>query len=415
MDWRAIGVVLGLLACAGCDGSAPTYHRDVAPTVMRHCAPCHDGSGLAPFRLSSFDDAYRERARIREAVVERTMPPWRASSSCAKYDGDWSLTDDQVATIAAWVDSGAREGTETSDPPGGPLTAGLSRVDLELRMPEDYAPKGGATDYRCFIAEWPRTTTQFVTGFRARPGNPALVHHAIAYVVRPEQRAIFQALDDADPGPGYDCPAGPGFVDRRVTWLGAWEPGSPGDEYPETTGFAVVPGSAIVIQMHYDTTTGGSGSDRTTFEFKLDDEVEREAEVIPWADPAWITTDDGMLIPAGERAVVHSYSADPTPLVSNGKPIVVRGVSLHMHELGTRGMLSIERSNGARECLLDIPRWDFDWQRSYLLRNPISLEPGDRLRIECQWDNSRPPLRDVRWGGGTTDEMCLGTMFITHQ
>jgi len=408
----AIAAVAGVAAAAGCGRAVPTYRQDIAPMVQRHCAPCHDGSGLAPFPLLTFDDVHRERDRVEAAVLDRSMPPWRASRSCADYQSDWSLTDAQIAAIVEWIDAGAPAGDDVTAPaPVTPLTAGLSRVDLELAMPVEYRPVRGPSDYRCFLVEWPGQVTQNVTGFRARPGSAAMVHHAIAYAVPPAQRAIFQELDDADPGPGYYCPAGPGFVDRRVSWIGAWEPGSMGDEYPAGTGFAVAPGSAIVIQMHYDTSHHAE-TDRSTFEFKLENQVEREAQVMPWADPAWITTDTGMLIPAGASGVVHAYSADPTPLVSGGQRILIRGASLHMHELGVRGALSIERANGERECLLDIPKWDFHWQRSYLLAEARALGPGDRLRMECEWDNPGP--RDVSWGGGTADEMCLGALFITR-
>lgn len=404
----------------------PTYHRDVEPIMRARCAPCHDGMGVAPFPLLSFEHVYSQRERVSASVVGRTMPPWGASSSCADYQADWSLSAREIATVAQWVDEGALEG----DTPAGslaseaPLVPGLSRVDLTLTMPEAYAPVAKPSDYRCFILDWPEAAPTHITGFRARPGNRALVHHAIAYAAPLAQRAIFQALDDAEPGPGYACPAGPGFVDRRVSWVGAWEPGSLGDEYPSGTGFSVSPGSAIVIQMHYDTASGAVGSDRSTFEFKLEARVDREASVMPWADPAWITTDTGMLISAGAPDASHSYFSDPTPLMFEGDPLLIRGVSIHMHQLGTGGTLSILRADGSRECLLKVPRWDFSWQRSYLLTKARALYPGDRLGIECHWDNSaahqplvdgkRNPPRDLSWGGDTSDEMCLGAFFVSR-
>ncbi len=382
--------------------------------------------GVAPFPLLSFEHVYAQRERVKASVVGRTMPPWGARSSCADYQADWSLSAAQIATVAQWVDDGALEGEAAPERllAEAPLVPGLSRVDLTLTMPETYTPVRKPSDYRCFILEWPEAGSTYITGFRARPGNQALVHHAIAYAVPPAHRAVFQALDDAEPGLGYACPAGPGFIDRRVTWVGAWEPGSLGDEYPAGTGFSVGPGSAIVIQMHYDTESGAGGSDRSTFEFKLEQRVEKEASVMPWADPAWITTDTGMLISAGAADVSHSYFSDPTPLMFGGDALLIRGVSIHMHQLGIGGTLSILRADGSRECLLDVPRWDFSWQRSYLLTRAKPLYPGDRLGIECHWDNSaehqplvdgqRLPPRDLSWGGDTSDEMCLGAFFVSR-
>ena len=122
-----------------------------------------------------------------------------------------------------------------------------------------------------------------------------------------------------------------------------------------------------------------------------------------------------MLIPAGATDVVHSYDADPTPLVSGGEPFMIRGVSLHMHQLGVRGTIWVRRESGATECVLHIPRWDFSWQQSYLLSEPMPFYPGDRLGIECHWDNSAggQAATDVSWGGDSSDEMCLGALVIT--
>lgn len=414
-------VVLSLALCAAaCVAPPPTYHHDVEPVVRARCAGCHDGSGIAPLPLRDYSEVSAAKAVVRDAVEQRIMPPWGASRACAGYEADASLTDEQIETIVRWVSEGAAEGEPGPGAAVPPFTPGLSRVDLELPMPERYAPPPGQSSYRCFVIDWPLTEATHITGFRARPGNVERVHHALAYAAPPEVVPDFRALDAADEGPGYACAAGPGLIDRRVSWVGSWEPGSQGDEYPGGTGFAVVPGSALVVQLHYD---GTFGDDLTTFELKLERDVEREAWVMTWADPGWITTDTGMLIRAGDAHATHAYFADPTVLQSDGQPLTVRGVSLHLHRLGTRGGLSIRHPDGSSSCLLDIPRWDFGWQRSYRLASPRELRPGDRLGIECEWDNSaenqplsngapRPP-RDRSWGPGTDDEMCMGALLVT--
>jgi hypothetical protein len=94
-----------------------------------------------------------------------------------------------------------------------------------------------------------------------------------------------------------------------------------------------------------------------------------------------------------------------------------------MHTRGTRAKLEIERAGGAKECVLEIPQWDFHWQGAYDLTQPKTARPGDRLALECHWDNSaanqpivggqRQPPRDLNWGEGTNDEMCLGLFYVT--
>jgi hypothetical protein len=76
--------------------------------------------------------------------------------------------------------------------------------------------------------------------------------------------------------------------------------------------------------------------------------------------------------------------------------------------------MEIERKTGATECMLHIPRWDFHWQGAYGFAQPKVVKPGDRVAVECHWDNSLPNAKDLEWGEGTGDEMCLGSFLMTQ-
>jgi len=76
--------------------------------------------------------------------------------------------------------------------------------------------------------------------------------------------------------------------------------------------------------------------------------------------------------------------------------------------------------NGTSECLIDIPRWDFNWQGAYLYRQPIDVPAGTRLSLRAWYDNSagnplnpNSPPRAVSWGEATTDEMCIAFLGMT--
>ena len=169
--------------------------------------------------------------------------------------------------------------------------------------------------------------------------------------------------------------------------------------------------------------------DRTKIEFKVESEVDQVARFLPWANPQWLSG-DSMMIPAGEPDATHSFAFDATTVlgaVTEGElpdgAFTIHAAGLHMHTLGTSGTLEIRRAEGDDTCLLDIPAWNFHWQGGYELREPVTVNPGDQLSIECHWDNTAEnqqvvggrPLepRDVTWGEGTTDEMCLGGFYVT--
>ncbi len=97
------------------------------------------------------------------------------------------------------------------------------------------------------------------------------------------------------------------------------------------------------------------------------------------------------------------------------QPFAVHSAALHMHTLGTHARLEVLHPASETECVLDIPHWNFGWQNTFGLRQPKVVRPGDQLAIECHWDNSAPGARDVNWGDGTSDEMCLGVLYITPE
>ncbi len=431
------------LAAAGCDGGsgsgspalggagggdAPTWHQDVQPIVARSCERGHTPGAIGPFPLRTYEEARPHPVAMRIATASREMPPWLAGPDCNEYRHDPSLADEEIATIAAWSEAGAPEGTPTTPVPPTPGGT-LERVDLELPMPEAYTPQLHPDDYRCFLLDWPATEKRYLTGFRAVPGAMHQVHHVIAYLVEPELVAEAEAVDAAEAGPGWTCFGGPGVGSGAdaFRWLGTWAPGSSGGDFPEGSGLPIEAGSKIALQVHYNTHAGEPIPDTTKIQLKVDTAVEREALIVPFTNPIWLMG-DAMSIPAGDASVRHGF-ATLLSLYASGiggfrptDPLLVYSAALHMHTLGASASLRIEGDTPA--CVLDIPRWDFHWQAVFELEEPLRVEPWQRLAIDCEWDNSagnQPVIggelqepRDVTWGEGTRDEMCLGILYVTR-
>lgn len=414
------------------DGQAQglTYYGGVKAIVDARCATCHFYGGPAATSLTSYQEVSALAPAIKGYVASRMMPPFLAARGCTPYQHDTSLTEEQVDTIVRWVDNGAPEGEPSDQGPALPVYAqGMSRVDVSLTMPEAYLPKQAPDDYRCFPIDWPGQSEQFITGFQVEPGNPRMVHHVIAFYAPPSRVADIEALDAADEGPGYHCfgpmldPSGLSIGNQNgIGWLGSWAPGGKGRDFPQNTGIPVQPGSKIIVQVHYNVYGGAMTEDQTSVQFKVDDTVEKPAMYLPWTNPRWLNDAQSMKIPAGDSEVLHRWGFDFVS-VAGGRALTIYDASLHMHLLGTRGRLHIARGN-EQDCMLEIPRWDFGWQQSYRFEEPKRLEAGDRLTVECVYDNSeenQPVLngtkispRDVFWGDGTTDEMCLGVFYVTR-
>jgi hypothetical protein len=404
-----------------------TWHKDARAVVERSCSGCHSPGQIAPFSLTDFDSVVPLAVAVRAAVASGSMPPGEPGPDCNGYDRPNALTEAARAALLGWIDDGLRLGDEADYRAPPAPSGGMSRTDLILEMPVDYLPRTSPDDYRCFLIDWPEDRQRFITGINVIPGNPAVVHHVIAFLVHPPLVERFRGKDEREEGVGYTCFGGPGEIMNGVDWLGSWAPGGVGYDLPAGTGIAVPAGSLVVLQVHYNTLTVAPQADKSAIAFRLDDTVERASLWLPWTNPFWVSNEIPMLIPAGATGVHHSFSFDPTvDFVARpfgaGVPFEIHMVGLHMHLLGKTVRLSIDRAGGTTTCLEQIPDWDFDWQGGARLSEPVRFDPGDSIRIDCTWDNtpSRQPVidgvrqqpRDVHWGEGTTDEMCLGLMYV---
>lgn len=421
----ALSLLLAVLGCERTfptceDGAAlpavagvPTWHADVRPVYEARCVRCHSYGGIGGFALDSYIVAQEWAGPSANAVVSGRMPPWKAASCCQDYSNDFDVTPAEAALIQAWADGGAPEGDPAEYvPPDVPSTE-LPRVDLSLQMPEAYLPAlaDGETDRsQCFLLDWDATETTWVTGLGVRPGNAAIVHHAIVLIAGPEVVAGFEAADAADADVGWSCPGG--VVWGATGWIGGWSPGWAGQVFPGDLGQQVDPGSKIILSVHYSVVDAVAGPDQTTIDLMLDDDVAGGLESLSVYDPAWLS--GGLAIPANDEDVVHSYVSTPTPRLDGADRELV-AVNLHMHERGSHGQVAILHPDGSTTCLLQVDDWDYDWQSDHLFAAPITLAADDELLVECHFDNTagnqrvvngqRETPRDLNWA--EDEEMCV--------
>ncbi|MDP6944800.1 MAG: hypothetical protein QF464_11675, partial [Myxococcota bacterium] len=429
------------------DGSATpvsgevTYYGHTRAILEANCVPCHTPGEISTLYLTTYEAAYQARDAIAFEVESLHMPPWLASPGCDTYSPDSSLSDQDRATLIAWVDEGAPEGFPADYVPpfvDPPVT--LDGPSIALVMPEPYTPPAGTDDYRCFPITWTGTVPLYINGAEIVPGSRTQVHHVIAYAAGPEMGPTVMAADMAHEGPGYPCFGSPlpsGSADNTLTagsfsWVAAWAPGGGARLFPAGTGILIEPGSTVVLQMHYNTYTVEPFADVTTAYFQVVSSVTLPAAVYPFTNFGWVFSPGSMMIPAGEAEVTHSHSDDITGWTgyfpadlgrAPGASMLVHSVALHMHRLGASASVSLRRSNGTEDCLLDIPDWDFDWQRSYQFTDAKIVHAGDLIDLSCTWDNSQAnqpwidgvqaTAQDVDWGDGTRDEMCLAVLFVT--
>ena len=395
----ALGVCLLGSFALGCADEGPTFAKDVAPILEANCVTCHQNGGIAPFSLTNYESAKSHAVRMAEATRTREMPPMPVNNdgSCNTYSNARWLTEDEIETIAEWVDQGAPEGdgAQSIEPP--PVT-GLEDPDVVLELPRDYLPDDALSDdYRCFVLPAPVAQRAFMTSYELVPGDPRVVHHAILYQPDDASAAIdAHALDDAEEGDGYTCFGGP-IVSASPVAL--WAPGAGVVHMPSGTGVALEANRDVILQIHYNL-EHGTHPDRTRLNL---------ATVADGVTPGFfapVANLDMMLPP--RRDYVETTASES--LVPN-QSFVVHGAMPHMHTLGRTLRVEAEAS-GETHCLVDVDRWDFHWQNAWWYDEPLDLEAVSSLSIRCGYDTS---LRSetTTWGEGTADEMCISYFYLT--
>jgi len=185
--------------------AAPTFYRDVLPILQTRCQQCHRPGQVAPMPFLTYKEVRPWAKSIRENVVLKRMPPWFAEPGFGPFSNDRSLSKQEVDTLVRWVDSGATEG-DPRDAPPAPQWAenwNIRNPDLVLQMPHPFPiPAKGDVDYQYVVIPTGFTEDRWVQMAELRPGNPAVVHHAVVYLREPGS----SWLRDAKPGVPYVPP-----------------------------------------------------------------------------------------------------------------------------------------------------------------------------------------------------------------
>lgn len=370
--------------------SKVTYTKDIAPLIHRRCLECHRTGEIAPFSLTTYRHAAGWAEMIAEVVREDRMPPWHASPSHGSFANDRRLSDAEKQLIQDWVDAGAPEGNPADLPPAPKFVEGWElprEPDLVVPMrSQPYEVKAeGTVQYQYFIADSGLKEDRWIEAIQVVPGNRAVVHHILVFAL--------------PPGAGRAALQGGGVQG----YLAAYVPGLRASPFPKGMAKKLPANSRLVFQIHY-TPIGSKQLDlsKVAFVFTDPDKVEREVKTISAANP---------VIAIPPHADNHPVEARSRSL---GSDTLLLGMMPHMHVRGKAFKYEAVYPDGKTEVLLDVPRYDFNWQTSYRLSEPKPVPEGTRIRCKALYDNSEKnlnnpdPTKLVRWGDQTWNEMMIG-------
>jgi peroxiredoxin len=371
-----------------------TYTKHIASILQNRCVECHRPGEVAPFSLTAYDEVVGWAPMMKEVVSEGRMPPWFADPAFGHFANDARLTDDEKQLLNSWIDNGCPQGDPSDLPAPRQFVEGwrIGQPDQVIYMADEpfEVPAEGVVDYQYFTVDPGWKEDKWVKISEARPDNRGVVHHIIVFVQPPGDQS--------------------GSFGRRGG-LAGFAPGSLPIAAPEGAATFVPANSKLVFQMHY-TPNGVVSKDRSSIGV-----VFADPKTIKRKMKGGVAGMVGFKIPAGdgnyEVKAKHKFLRDT----------VMLNLTPHMHLRGKDFKYELEYPDGTREVILNVPRWDFNWQLRYEFAEPKFVPKGSRMYCTAHFDNSPEnlanpdPTAEVTFGDQTFEEMMFGfyTAYDPHE
>ena len=367
-----------------------SYAKTIAPMLNDNCVSCHREGGIGPWAMSDYNMVRGFSLMIREVVRTQRMPPWHADPHVGEFSNDRSLSDDEIRTLVHWVEAGAPRGegadllAENSQ--SWPIWA-MGEPDVIIDIPPEDVPASGVVDYKYKMVTNPLDKDVWVKAAEIIPGDRSVLHHVITSFGELETEGRRAGRLKRGTGGG----------------LGGYVPGAEGKPFPDDTGILLPAGATIEFQMHY-TPAGLATTDASRMGLYLYEEPpEHKLDSMVLLNPR-------ILIPAGapnhSEVMVRTFDQD----------VLVYSLLPHAHYRGKASEFVAHLPDGTQETLLSVPRYDFNWQTNYDLKEPRFLPAGTKMVHRTWWDNSArnqanpDATRDVPWGQQSWDEMLFGSV-----
>jgi copper type II ascorbate-dependent monooxygenase-like protein len=413
-----ISTAIGLAFAAESTGSNSrtlNFAHDIAPLLQKHCQECHRPGEIGPMPLLTYQQVRPWAKAIRAAVLQRIMPPWDADQHFGKFSNDRSLSETDIQTIVSWVDGGSIEGNPAEAPKPREFADEwrIGKPDLIFEMPKEFAvPATGVVEYQWIKIPSRFTEDKWVEAVEVRPGNPAVVHHAVVYAREPgltyakeaKYNEFFQLSGEDVVDVIKNRSKGDTMFSSTAEpeHLQVFAPGADPILLEPGQARLVKAGSDIIFEMHY-TPNGTATTDRTRVGLRF-------SKTAPTERVRTVRLNNGvpLIIPPGDS----SYRLESR--IETLAPVKIVSFMPHMHLRGKSMEFRVAYPTGETETLLSVPRYDFHWQMTYYLKEPKILPKGTIITCVAVYDNSPnnrynpDPQAVVKGGRQSWEEMMAG-------
>ena len=358
-----------------------TFSKDVAPIFQKSCQSCHHEGTMAPMSLMTYAETRPWARSIKERVVRRDMPPWHLDKTVGirHYKNDRSLSDDDIATIARWVDNGAPQGNPADMPPAPTFSSDkewfIGTPDLLVTTDQDFVMYPNGPDWWLDqFGEVKMPEDRWIKAMEIKPSNPKIVHHAVIYAIEP------------------DAPEG---TPEGGVQLHEYAVGKYGDIFADNTGRLLKKGTRLRFDMHYFA-VGSAQHNKTTIAFKFypkGDVPKYQVRSIAIRN----VPNDELDIPPNSVVRTDGYYR----LTKNAR---IDAFQPHMHMRGRGMTVEAINLNNTTTILSSVDHFNFNWHINYIYSDDVAplLPAGTVLHMIGIHDNTSANPRNPdpnMWAG----------------
>ncbi len=366
--------------------------------------------------LMTFEDARPWARAIKTRIVARSMPPWHIDRNVGiqKFKDDPSLSDQEIATIAKWVDSGAPKGNPADMPPLPKLTDGsewaIGKPDLIIRFPTHRVLAAGPDIFPTLYASLGLTEDRYVKAIQTRPADTKsrrVLHHSTTSQMPDSATADAAAADDE---------AGQFVIE--------YASGKRPEFYPDNSGVLLKAGNKLALATHLHSI--GEDTDMVAEMGFLLYPKGYVPKYIRYSthhgDPA-PDANESLDIPAGRMTRVDGYTL-------HQKPAKLIAWQPHMHIRGKYQCFELIYPSNPSKVMkretINCANWDYNWHTVYNYADDVAplVPAGTIVHITTWHDNSAAikanpdPKNWVGYGQRTIDEMgfsWIGWVDLTQE
>jgi hypothetical protein len=400
-----------------------TFHKDVEPILQKNCQSCHRPGQIAPMPFLTYEAARPWAKAMKVAVATHRMPPWFADPAYQHFANDRSLKPADINTIARWADGGAPEGDAKDAPAAIQWPADGWDIQPDIIVPGPSidvpaSPRGNVVEWMYITVPSGITQDTWITSMEIRPSEPSVTHHICVFFKKHTDDVKYNSPVWADrprDDQGYAEEKSAGINGRGVpesalagagSIEGCYVPGQQSQDYRAHQAAKLIhAGADIVFQVHY-TPNGKAVTDHPRLGFTVSKQAPQRQYV-----------SFGISAPSGPKVFAippnNPNWASPAAVAEFTADADLVWMFPHMHVRGKDMTYELTYPDGRKETILNVPRYDFNWQLGYELAAPVHVTKGTRLTVTAHYDNSAnnkfnpDPSRTVFYGDMSWEEMMF--------